>query len=91
MLYCRAKSLAHKHAGAVAFSRTGDPATGELGDATVIVSVGENFRYGTPSSGRRLAVLAGACSCRKTCRRVSCCMACGSSILSACPPEHSTR
>lgn len=29
------------HARVVAFSRTGDPATGELGDASVIVALGE--------------------------------------------------
>jgi len=33
-----AEALARKpgHVGAIAFSRTGDPATGEFGDATVI-------------------------------------------------------
>jgi hypothetical protein len=29
------------HVGAVAFSRTGDPATGDFGDATIIKKFGE--------------------------------------------------
>jgi hypothetical protein len=33
--------LATSHAGAVAFSRTGDPATGEFSEATVLRVVGE--------------------------------------------------
>jgi len=39
----RAEALSRKpgHVGAVAFSRTGDPATGDFGDATVIRKFGE--------------------------------------------------
>jgi hypothetical protein len=39
----RAEALSRKpgHVGAVAFSRTGDPATGEFGDARVIKKFGE--------------------------------------------------
>jgi hypothetical protein len=39
----RAEALSRKpgHAGAVAFSRTGDPATGDFGDAKVIRKFGE--------------------------------------------------
>jgi hypothetical protein len=39
----RAESLARKedHVGAVTFSRTGDPAIGELGDAVVIRKFGD--------------------------------------------------
>jgi hypothetical protein len=39
----RAETLSRKpgHVGAVAFSRTGDPATGDFGDATVIRKFGE--------------------------------------------------
>lgn len=39
----RAEALSHKpgHVGAVAFSRTGDPATGNFGDAKVIKKFGE--------------------------------------------------
>ena len=39
----RAEALSRKpgHVGAVAFSRTGDPATGEFGDATVIRKFGD--------------------------------------------------
>jgi hypothetical protein len=39
----RAETLSQKpgHVGAVAFSRTGDPATGDFGDATVIRKFGE--------------------------------------------------
>ena len=39
----RAESLSRKpgHVGAVAFSRTGDPATGNFGDAKVIKKFGE--------------------------------------------------
>jgi hypothetical protein len=39
----RAESLSHKpgHVGAVAFSRTGDPATGDFSDAKVIRKFGE--------------------------------------------------
>ncbi|WP_316159456.1 hypothetical protein [Bradyrhizobium sp. SZCCHNRI3042] len=39
----RAESLSRKpgHVGAVAFSRTGDPATGEFGDAKLIGKFGE--------------------------------------------------
>jgi hypothetical protein len=33
--------LAAAHAGALAFSRTGDPATGEFGDAVVLRAIGE--------------------------------------------------
>jgi hypothetical protein len=37
-----AEALSHKegHVGAVAFSRTGDPATGDFSDATVIRKFG---------------------------------------------------
>ena len=39
----RADALSRKegHIGAVAFSRTGDPATGDFGDATVIRKFGD--------------------------------------------------
>ena len=39
----RAEALSRKqgHVGAVAFSRTGDPATGDFGDAKVIRKFGE--------------------------------------------------
>jgi hypothetical protein len=39
----RAEALSRKpgHVGAVAFSRTGDPATGNFGDATIIRKFGE--------------------------------------------------
>jgi hypothetical protein len=39
----RAEALSRKpgHVGAVAFSRSGDPATGEFGDATVIRKFGD--------------------------------------------------
>ncbi len=37
----RAQAAAAKHAGAVAFSRTGDPNTGEFGDAMIIATYGE--------------------------------------------------
>jgi hypothetical protein len=38
----RAEALSRKpgHVGAVAFSRTGDPATGDFGDATIIKKFG---------------------------------------------------
>jgi hypothetical protein len=36
-----ASSLAGKHAGAVAFSRTGDPAIGEFQDAVVLAKFGD--------------------------------------------------
>ncbi len=37
----RARALAAEHAGAVAFSRRGDPVTGELEDATILARFGE--------------------------------------------------
>lgn len=37
----RARALAATKAGAVAFSRTGDPETGEWADAVVLTRVGE--------------------------------------------------
>ena len=39
----RAEALSRKegHIGAIAFSRTGDPATGNFGDATVIRKLGD--------------------------------------------------
>ena len=37
----RARSLAAKKAGAVAFSRTGDPNIGEFSDAVVLFSAGD--------------------------------------------------
>lgn len=39
----RAEALFHVagHVGAIAFSRTGDPATGDFGDAQVLKSFGE--------------------------------------------------
>lgn len=37
----RARSLAHKHAGALAFSRTGDPNVGEFADAVVLFRQGD--------------------------------------------------
>ncbi len=36
----RAQRLAEAHAGAVAFSRTGDPASGEFADASIIAVFG---------------------------------------------------
>ena len=37
----RARALALEHAGAVAFSRTGDPTTGEFQDAVILARFGE--------------------------------------------------
>jgi hypothetical protein len=37
----RARSLSQIHAGAVAFSRTGDPSIGEFHDATLLAKFGE--------------------------------------------------
>lgn len=37
----RAQAAAAKHVGAVAFSRTGDPDTGEFGDAVILATYGE--------------------------------------------------
>ena len=37
----RARALALEHAGALAFSRTGDPTTGEFQDAVILVQFGE--------------------------------------------------
>ena len=37
----RVASTAHAHAGVVAFSRTGDPATGEFDDAVILSQAGE--------------------------------------------------
>ena len=37
----RARALALEHAGALAFSRTGDPATGEFQDAVILAQFGE--------------------------------------------------
>src|SRR5260370_3009671 len=37
----RARTLAETHAGAMAFSRTGDPAIGKFADAVTIATVGE--------------------------------------------------
>lgn len=37
----RARTLALTKAGAVAFSRTGDPDVGEFADATIIIRVGD--------------------------------------------------
>jgi hypothetical protein len=37
----RARALALEHADALAFSRTGDPATGEFHDAVVLARFGE--------------------------------------------------
>ena len=37
----RARVLALEHAGALAFSRTGDPATGEFQDAVLLARFGE--------------------------------------------------
>ena len=37
----RARALALEHAGALAFSRTGNPATGEFDDAVVLARFGE--------------------------------------------------
>jgi hypothetical protein len=36
-----ARHLAQRHAGAVAFSRMGDPATGEFEDASVLAQFGD--------------------------------------------------
>ena len=37
----RARDAAATHGGAIAFSRTGDPNTGEFGDAVILTKVGE--------------------------------------------------
>ena len=37
----RARALALEHAGALAFSRTGNPATGEFEDAVILAQFGE--------------------------------------------------
>ena len=37
----RARALVLEHAGAVAFSRTGNPATGEFQDAMILAQFGE--------------------------------------------------
>jgi hypothetical protein len=37
----RARALALQHAGAVAFSHTGDPTTGEFQDAVILARFGE--------------------------------------------------
>lgn len=37
----RAQAAAAKHVGAIAFSRTGDPNTGEFGDAVILATYGE--------------------------------------------------
>jgi hypothetical protein len=37
----RARALALEHAGALAFSRTGNPATGEFEDAVVLAQFGD--------------------------------------------------
>ena len=37
----RARALALEHAGALAFSRTGDPATGDFHDAVILARFGE--------------------------------------------------
>ncbi len=37
----RAQAAATRHDGAVAFSRTGDPDTGDFGDAKIIATYGE--------------------------------------------------
>ena len=37
----RARALALEHTGALAFSRTGDPATGEFQDAVILARFGE--------------------------------------------------
>ena len=37
----RAQAAAAKHGGAIAFSRTGNPDTGDFGDATILATYGE--------------------------------------------------
>ena len=37
----RAQVAAAKHGGAIAFSRTGNPNTGEFGDATILATYGD--------------------------------------------------
>jgi hypothetical protein len=37
----RARALALEHASTLAFSRTGNPATGEFGDAVILARFGE--------------------------------------------------
>ena len=37
----RAASIAHQHAGVVAFSQTGDPATGEFENAKILSQAGD--------------------------------------------------
>jgi hypothetical protein len=41
MAISRAKTLASTKAGAIAFSRTGDPALGDFADATMLFKAGE--------------------------------------------------
>lgn len=36
-----ARQLSYQHAGAMAFSRTGEPATGDFEDAVVLIKFGE--------------------------------------------------
>ena len=38
---CRARAAAAKRAGAIAFSRTGDPDLGEYADAVILARIGE--------------------------------------------------
>ena len=37
----RAQSAAARHAGAIAFSRTGDPDSGDFGEPTIIAAYGD--------------------------------------------------
>jgi hypothetical protein len=38
---CQAQSIARMHAGAIAFSRTGDPSIGEFQDAVILAQFGD--------------------------------------------------
>ena len=49
----RARALALEHAGGLAFSRTGDPATGEFQDAVILARFGEVDLDSLGDEGRR--------------------------------------
>ena len=55
----RARALALEHAGALAFSRTGDPTTGEFQDAVILAQFGEVdlFRLANESASRRFSLV----------------------------------
>jgi hypothetical protein len=49
----RARALALEHAGALAFSRTGDPTTGEFQDAVILAVRRGRSRFARRVRGRR--------------------------------------